>query len=193
MCFWTGYGMWNQLWMVLLFSDILLKEACAKTTVSLNLWEMLWVCSKWTKQRPLETNFRSTWNQNWFFLTLFFINHSGTWQPFLTIGCMKIQFHQKMLKGSWTAFHIDFMSLRGKTSHYYCTLSVISVVYDGNVQKTQRIVMKANRKHAPTSFSPFTCSAKDQAWVFSERCMKYDDVWSPSGHSANHESCKLWF
>ncbi len=29
MRFWTGYGMWNKLWMVLLllFSDILLKEA----------------------------------------------------------------------------------------------------------------------------------------------------------------------
>lgn len=69
MCCWTAHGMSNKLWMVLLFFLFIIvylqltKKSLARCDSIIKL-QYRRVSEERTKQRPLETNFRSTWNQN---------------------------------------------------------------------------------------------------------------------------------
>lgn len=101
MCFWTGDGMWSKLWMVLLlllFSKIFLKSKMPcemhfhiKTTLSLSLWEKLWVCSKRTNQKAFENCFWFSFLSPFWYITRIF-NYS------INVWWIKIQFHQELLK-----------------------------------------------------------------------------------------------
>lgn len=108
---------------------------------------------------------------------------------------LNIKFHLEIFKVNWVVNSVSCWLQTiwisqchgGKNiSHYYCTffffLSFL-FSYDGNALKTLLTWSDCN-EGKPTSMFPFTCCSKDQACGFSQWCMKYDDLWSLSGHSA---------